>query len=102
MKPKQITTKSGFSVAPPVHLFDDWDFIAKMGRMVSPDLTEAESLAGYFDVVNALLSPDDLERLKAHVREEKGHCSFSAMRSEIKEIISKLKEAEGNSSSSPE
>lgn len=99
---KRIVTKSGFSFTPLEHILDDWDFIAKMGRMASPDLTETESLAGYFDVVNALLPPDDLERLKAHVREEKGYCSFAAMRAEIEEIISKMREAEGNSSSSPE
>ena len=98
----RIVTKSGISFTPPEHIIDDWDFVAKIGRMASPDLTEAESVSGYFDVVNALLPPEDLERLKAHVREEKGYCSFAAMRAEIEEIISRLKETEGNSSSSPE
>ena len=99
---KRVITKSGFSFTPPEHILDDWDFVAKVGHMASPDLTEAESMSGYFDVVNALLPPDDLERLKAHVREKTGYASFKAMREEIEEIISKLKEAEGNSSSSPE
>ena len=99
---KRIVTKSGFSFTPPEHIFDDWDFMAMLGRMASPNLAEQEAMSGYFELVNALLPPDDLERLKAHVREAKGYCSFSAMRTEIEEIISKLKETEGNSSSSPE
>lgn len=99
---KRITTESGFSCTPPEHIIDDWDFVALAGRMASPTLTEAEAASGYFELVNALLSPEDLERLKAHVRKEKGYASFAAMRAEIEEIMSKLKEAGGNSSSSPE
>lgn len=101
-QPKRITTTSGFSVTPPEHILDDWDFIELVGRMASPTLTDTETMSAYFDIVKALLAPDDLERLKAHIREEKGYCSFAAMRTEIEDIISKLKEAEGNSSSSPE
>ena len=101
-KTKQITTKSGFSFTPPEHLFDNWDFIALTGRMASSKLTEAETVAAYFETVDMLLSPDDLERLKAHVREKHGYVSFKAMREEIEEMLSKVKEAEGNSSSSPE
>lgn len=99
---KRIVTKSGFSFTPPEHLRDDWDFVAATGRLASPNLTAQEAMAGYFDVVNMLLSPDDLERLKAHVKKNKGYCSFDAMQAEIKELIFNLKETEGNSSSSPE
>ena len=98
----RIVTESGFSFTPPEHISDDWDFIALIGRMASPNLKDNEAISGYFDVVKALMEPDDLERLKAHVKKEKGYCSFAAMRKEIEEIISKLKKAEGNSSSSPE
>ena len=65
-------------------------------------LTEGDTMAAYFEAVDMLLSPDDLERLKAHVREKHGYVSFKAMREEIEEMLSKVKEAEGNSSSSPE
>ncbi|MBQ6207885.1 MAG: hypothetical protein IJK52_12495 [Oscillospiraceae bacterium] len=98
----RIVTESGFFFTPPEHILDDWDFIELVGRMVSPTLTETETVSVYFDVVKALLAPDDLERLKAHVKKGKGYCSFNAMRTEIEEIISKLKKAEGNSSSLPE
>ena len=98
----RIVTESGFSFTPPEHVLDDWEFVALTGRMASPNLKENEAVSGYFDIVNALLPPDDLERLKAHVREKGGYCSFAAMRKEIEEIFSKLKENEGNSSSSPE
>ena len=98
----RIVTESGFSFTPPEHILDDWDFIDLVGRTLSPTLTEKEAVSVYFDVVKALLAPDDLERLKAHVRKKKGYCSFAAMRTEIGEIVSKLKKAEGNSSSLPE
>ena len=102
MKPKQITTESGFSFTPPEHLFDNWDFLSVTGRLASSKLTEAETVAAYFEAVDLLMPADDLERLKAHVREKKGYASFAAMRAEIEEMLSKLKEVEGNSSSSPE
>lgn len=101
-KLKKIVTKSGFSFTPPEHLFDNWDFLAVTGRMASSKLTEAETVAAYFEAVDLLLPPDDLERLKAHVKKKNGYVSFKVMREEIEEMLSKLKEAEGNSSSSPE
>lgn len=101
-KTQQITTKSGFTFAPPEHLLDDWDFLSVLGRMASPQLTDMGALSGYFDVANILLGEDGLERLKAHVQKEKGYASFTAMREEIEDALSKLRESEGNSSSSPE
>ena len=99
---KRIVTKSGFSFTPPEHLLDNWDFLFVLGRMASPQLTDMGALSGYFDVANILLGEDGLERLKAHVQKEKGYASFTAMREEIEDALSKLKEAEGNSSSLPE
>lgn len=99
---KTITTKSGFSFTPPEHILDDWDFLSILGRMASPNLTDADAMAGYFQLVNALMTPEDLERLKDHVRQAQGYASFWAIQTEVEELIAKLKDDEGNSSSSPE
>lgn len=99
---KTITTKSGFSFTPPEHILDDWDFLSILGRMASPNLTDADAMTGFFQLVNALMTPEDLEQLKDHVRQAQGYASFRAIQTEVEELIAKLKNDEGNSSSSPE
>ena len=91
----EIVTSTGFRFTPPSGLLDDWDFLSGLARLMGAKSDES-AMAEYFQMSETLLGPDGLERLKAHVRKLTGSHSFTQMKDEINELISGLKELEGN------
>ena len=72
-------TKSGFNYHIDEHVLQDYEFLETLAA------TEKNPL--YFPELVSMLLGDDVDKLKEHVRDDKGHVSIEKMNAEITEIF---------------
>lgn len=85
-KPKTTTkTPSGFEFEINKDALDNWEFLEKLSDLEDGDDAQIVGIA------RILLGKEGVERLKEHVRDEKGKVTFTAMTEELTAVFEAVK-----------
>lgn len=92
----EVRTESGFVCNVNTDALDDWDFT--MAAMNASDGDQKDALRLTMYMVEHMLSKEDAERLKDHVRTEDGRVPTSRIMQEVDAIFTSISEGKKSAS----
>lgn len=89
----KVTLNSGLELEVDVDILDDWDFFTLLRQIDKGDT------GAIVDIIPAALGEEQFEKLKAHLKNEKGKVKASDMVNAFYELFENIKKLKNSSSS---